>query len=51
VAWSKTARPWAAEPLPPPEPDRSGWWRLPLLAILLLAGAAPWAIRWWAARP
>jgi hypothetical protein len=46
VAWSKTARPWVADPLPTPEPDRSRWWRLPLLAVLLVAGAVPWLIRW-----
>jgi hypothetical protein len=45
VAWSKTARPWVADPPAPPEPDRSRWWRLPLLAVLLLAAAAPWVIR------
>jgi hypothetical protein len=46
VAWSKTARPWVADPPPAPEPDRSRWWRLPLLAVLLVAGAVPWLIRW-----
>ena len=41
VAWSKTAQPWVSvqpEPLPP---DLSRWWRLPLLAALLVAGALP----------
>lgn len=42
VAWSKTARPWVAEPLDPPPAHLSAWWRLPLLALLLLLGAAPW---------
>lgn len=47
VAWSKTARPWVAEPLPAPEPERSWWWRLPFLALLVVAGVAPWLVRWW----
>ena len=41
VAWSKTAQPWVSakpEPLPP---DLTQWWRLPLLAVLLVAGALP----------
>ncbi|WP_329388596.1 hypothetical protein [Streptomyces sp. NBC_01716] len=42
VAWSKTARPWVAEPGEPPPAHLSSWWRLPLLAVLLLLGAAPW---------
>jgi hypothetical protein len=44
VAWSKTARSWVAGAQPPPEPDRSGWWRLPLLVILVAVGAAPWLV-------
>jgi hypothetical protein len=45
LAWSKTARPLvAASPTPPP-PDVSRWWRLPLLTLLLLIGAAPWIVR------
>ncbi|MEE6262471.1 hypothetical protein [Plantactinospora sonchi] len=42
LAWSKTARPWVA---PPPfglPAQTSWWWRLPLLSLLLLVGAAPW---------
>ncbi|MFD3482022.1 hypothetical protein [Streptomyces sp. NPDC058665] len=42
VAWSKTARPWVAEPGEPPPAHLSPWWRLPLLTVLLLLGAAPW---------
>lgn len=49
LAWSKTARPWVAEPGDPPPAHLSPWWRLPLLALLLLLGAAPWLpalVRW-----
>ncbi|MFI6080970.1 hypothetical protein ACIBBB_08325 [Streptomyces sp. NPDC051217] len=49
VAWSKTARPWVAEPQDPPPAHLSSLWRLPLLALLLVAGAAPWLpalVRW-----
>ncbi|GAA3740574.1 hypothetical protein GCM10022225_24770 [Plantactinospora mayteni] len=42
LAWSKTARPWVAEPPAPLPAQTSGWWRLPLLALLVLLGAAPW---------
>ncbi|MEV8346635.1 hypothetical protein [Streptomyces niveus] len=53
VAWSKTARPWVAKPQDPPPAHLSGWWRLPLLSLLLLVGAAPWLPelrRWWRRR-
>jgi hypothetical protein len=42
LAWSKTARPLVAAVSAPPRPDVSRWWRLPLLTLLLLVGAAPW---------
>jgi hypothetical protein len=42
LAWSKTARPLvAAAPAPPPSAVSRGW-RLPLLTLFLLVGAAPW---------
>ena len=40
LAWSKSARPIAAEP---PPSALSWWWRLPLLTVFLLIAAAPWA--------
>ncbi|WP_329032809.1 hypothetical protein OIE71_08880 [Streptomyces sp. NBC_01725] len=42
VAWSKTARPWVAQTPAPPPAHLSPWWRLPLLSLLLVVGAAPW---------
>ncbi|MFG1968541.1 hypothetical protein ACGFJC_04415 [Nonomuraea fuscirosea] len=43
LAWSKTARPWTATgPLEPPPASVPWWWRLPLLALLAVLGAAPW---------
>ncbi|MFF3687325.1 hypothetical protein [Streptomyces sp. NPDC002187] len=42
VAWSKTARPWVADPPAPPPASISWWWRLPLLSVLVVLGAAPW---------
>lgn len=42
VAWSKTARPWVAQAQAPPPAHLSSWWRLPLLSLLLVIGAAPW---------
>ncbi|MEV4083187.1 hypothetical protein AB0J43_23255 [Nonomuraea fuscirosea] len=55
LAWSKTARPWTATgPLEPPPASVPWWWRLPLLALLAVLGAAPWLPalrrRAWAAR-
>lgn len=42
VAWSKTARPWVAKTPAPPRARLSFWWRVPLLSLLLVVGAAPW---------
>ncbi|WP_433334419.1 hypothetical protein [Spirillospora sp. CA-294931] len=42
LAWSKTARPWVGRPPSPPPASVSWWWRLPLLSLLALVGAAPW---------
>jgi hypothetical protein len=42
LAWSKTARPWTVPTPDAPPPVLSGWWRAPLLAILLVLGAGPW---------
>ncbi|GAA1652503.1 hypothetical protein [Actinoplanes couchii] len=39
LAWSKTAIPAGGDG---PEPVLSGWWRTPLLAVLLLIGFGPW---------
>jgi hypothetical protein len=45
LAWSKTARPWVATiPAAPPR-SVSPWWPVPLLALLVVAGAAPWSAR------
>jgi hypothetical protein len=44
LAWSKSARPWVAEPSPAPPSALSWWWRVPLLTLFLLIGAAPWLI-------
>jgi hypothetical protein len=43
LAWSKTARPWVAPVPPAPPAGAAWWWRLPLLALLGLIGAAPWS--------
>jgi len=45
LAWSKTARPWVAAPPPAPPASLSRWWALPLVALLVVVGMAPWA-RW-----
>ncbi|WP_422769097.1 hypothetical protein ACN28C_20210 [Plantactinospora sp. WMMC1484] len=42
LAWSKAARPWVAEQVADQPPSISRWWRLPLLSLLVLLGAAPW---------
>ncbi len=42
LAWSKTARPWVADPPPAPLASITWWWRLPLLTLLAVLGAAPW---------
>ncbi|WP_208106118.1 hypothetical protein [Streptomyces sp. GC420] len=42
LAWSKTARPWAAETPSTPPSDISWWWRAPLLSILAVLGLVPW---------
>ncbi|MGX7673549.1 hypothetical protein [Plantactinospora sp. DSM 117369] len=42
LAWSKTARPWVAESPAGLPAQTSGWWRLPLLTLLVLLGTAPW---------
>ncbi|MGW1060883.1 hypothetical protein [Micromonospora rubida] len=42
LAWSKTARPWVADPPDPPPATVRWWWRLPLLSVLLLAGVLLW---------
>ncbi|MFC5831814.1 hypothetical protein [Nonomuraea insulae] len=42
LAWSKTARPWVAEPPAPPPASVAWWWRLPLLAVLAVLAVAPW---------
>jgi hypothetical protein len=42
LAWSKTMQPWVGPtPLPPPA-IITWWWRMPLLSILFVLGAAPW---------
>ncbi|WP_063775614.1 hypothetical protein [Actinoplanes rectilineatus] len=42
LAWSKTARSWTGFGVSPPAPVIDGWWRVPLLALFLLLGLAPW---------
>jgi len=42
LAWSKTARPWVSAPPAPIEPAFGPWWRLPILAGLLLAVLLAW---------
>ncbi|WP_240661498.1 MULTISPECIES: hypothetical protein [unclassified Streptomyces] len=54
LAWSKTARPWVSKAPDPPQATVSGWWRVPLLSLLALLGAAPWLpalVRWHRRRP
>ncbi len=45
VAWAKTATGWGLPPAPPPPSIVSSWWRLPLIALLIAAGTAPWLPR------
>jgi hypothetical protein len=45
LAWSKSARPWVAPAQTGLAPKISRWWRLPLLTLFLVIGAAPWLIR------
>ncbi|GAA3579777.1 hypothetical protein GCM10022419_071550 [Nonomuraea rosea] len=42
LAWSKTARLWTTAPPAAPPASVSPWWRVPLLSLLALVGAAPW---------
>jgi hypothetical protein len=42
LAWSKTARPWVARTPPTPPASIPWWWRMPLLWLLVVLGAAPW---------
>lgn len=42
LAWSKTARPWTTAPPAAPPPALPGWWRAPLLTLLLVVALAPW---------
>ncbi|MFF3460165.1 hypothetical protein ACFYXH_38925 [Streptomyces sp. NPDC002730] len=44
LAWSKSAQPWVAETPSPPPASISSWWRLPLLTVLVVLGAAPWSL-------
>ena len=44
LAWSKSARPLVAARPRAPDPDVSRFWRLPLLTLFLLVGAAPWVV-------
>src|SRR5690606_4573193 len=49
LAWSKPARPGVPRAPAPPQATVSGWWRVPLLSLLALLGAAPWLpalVRW-----
>ncbi|KUL27830.1 hypothetical protein [Actinoplanes awajinensis] len=45
LAWAKSARPLVAAVPSAPPAVISWWWRLPLLAVFLLLGAAPWLTR------
>ncbi|MEV4347877.1 hypothetical protein AB0J83_25760 [Actinoplanes sp. NPDC049596] len=45
LAWSKTARLWVSDDYSSPKRQISVWWRLPLLALFLAAGVAPWLVR------
>jgi hypothetical protein len=42
LAWSKAATPWTTPRPAGPPAVISPWWRLPLLALLLLTGLSPW---------
>ena len=42
LAWSKTARPWVVRTPAAPPASISWWWRVPLLSLLVVLGAAPW---------
>lgn len=42
LAWSKTARPWVSPAPAPPRPALDRWWRLPILAALVLAVLLGW---------
>ncbi|MCO8270624.1 hypothetical protein M1L60_08435 [Actinoplanes sp. TRM 88003] len=45
LAWSKSAHPWVATPVPPPPRVLSIWWQLPLLTFFLAVGLSPWLLR------
>lgn len=49
LAWSKTAVPWT-DPPPAPNPVIGPAWRVPLLLVLLVVGAAPWLWGAWRRR-
>ena len=42
LAWSKTARPWVSPAPAPVPPAEDRWWRLPILAALMLAVLLAW---------
>ncbi|WP_326690488.1 MULTISPECIES: hypothetical protein [unclassified Streptomyces] len=42
LVWSKTARPWVVKAPHPPPAQLPAWWRIPLLSLLAVLGAAPW---------
>ena len=42
LAWSKTARPWVSPPPTAVPPALERWWRVPILAALLLAVLLAW---------
>ena len=44
LAWSKTARTFAAAPPAAPPPDLWWWWRTPLLTVLLAFALTPWLL-------
>ena len=44
LAWSKTARTFAAAPPAAPPPDLGWWWRTPLLTVLLAFALTPWLL-------
>jgi hypothetical protein len=53
LAWSKTARPWVERTPSAPPALISSWWRVPLLFLLAVLGAAPWLpalVRRWSTR-
>ncbi len=43
LAWAKSDRQWVGESPKPPSAI-SWWWRLPLLLVFLIVGAAPWLL-------